>query len=97
VNETDVAVLGQRLIDAARLGRVEAARTLVAMGADLNVRSTEQKREGWAPIFFAATAGRTATAALLIRLGADPNARDRFNATALHYAADRGKVALRHT
>lgn len=97
VNETDVAVLGQRLIDAARLGRVEAARTLVAMGADLNVRSTEQKREGWAPIFFAATAGRTATAALLVRLGADPNARDRFNATALHYAADRGKVALRHT
>jgi cytohesin len=65
------------LHDAADFGRVDAARILLANGADPQARD----RYGRTPLHYAAREGHPAVAKLLVEHGADPNVGDRGGRT----------------
>lgn len=77
---------------AAGRGRVEDAKAFIYAGADMNYADTRDERRGWTPMHYAAWKGRTATCGALQRMGADIHAVDQYNATALHYAAERHAI-----
>lgn len=87
---------------AAREGQAEAARLLIAAGADVNALDDHPAEEfrrqysnGWTPLHLAAMGGKTGTAAILLDHGAQVNAADqRGKDTALHFAAWVGNVDL---
>jgi ankyrin repeat protein len=78
---------------AARFGRLERIRGLLAGGADVNAPIPDATRE--TPVFFAIRSDRHAAAKLLLENGADPNAGSRNGTcpTPLHEAATRGATA----
>jgi hypothetical protein len=72
---------------AARKGDVEAMKTLLAKGVDVNSKTSY----GATALSYACDRGHTAVVRLLIEKGADVNARDSFyNATPITWAAQRG-------
>jgi len=71
------------LITAAYLGRTEAAKMLIAAGADLNY----QNADGSNALHTAAVFGKTEIAKMLIDAGIDLNSQNKQGATALHTAA----------
>ena len=77
------------LLFAARQGRIEAARHLIAPGAELE----EASLVGASPLVVAAHSGQGAFAAFLLAEGADPNQADAGYA-ALHAAVLRGDERL---
>lgn len=96
-------VLGETpLIWAAAANRAEAARVLIAAGADVNLRSkaleypkdrfglegvlTILPRGNWTPLMYAAREGSTEAAHVLAEAGADLNAQDPDGTTALVFA-----------
>lgn len=85
VNEIGGSGEATALYYSALAGNLDAARLLVARGADVNIPS----RWGGPPIFMAAWQGHTSIIILLLANGANPNSQ--FNTdTALHKAAERG-------
>jgi ankyrin repeat protein len=77
---------------AAHFGHVDAARTLLNKGAQVNACSTNASRN---TALHAAVAGRSsAVASLLLEAGADANARQHGGWTALHSAAQSGDLEL---
>ena len=78
------------LLFAAQQGDVEAARMLLAAGADVN----ESAPEEGSPLVVATASGHEAFAIYLLEKGADPNAVDSFGVTPLHYAVAKGVAAL---
>ena len=78
---------GGPLIDAARNGDVEAVRSLLSEGADVNVA----QGDGMTALHWAAELGHTAVADLLLSAGADVEANTRIgNYTPLHLASRSG-------
>ena len=77
------------LMFAAQTGSMEAAKLLLAAGANPN----DVGGDGKSALVMAAFSGQTAVATLLLTSGADPNAAG-AGYTALHAAALRGDVAL---
>lgn len=71
------------LLDAVRTGRSEAARTLLAAGADAN----EPGVDGATPLLYAAHAADVELVRALLAAGADPNAANRYGVAPLHEAA----------
>jgi uncharacterized protein len=80
---------------AAFFGSPEAVRALVAAGADLEARSTNQEFAPEAtPLHSAVAAGRMDNAEVLLEAGADPNARQHGGFTPLMEAEQRGDLDL---
>jgi ankyrin repeat protein len=80
---------------AAFFGSPQAVRALVAAGADLEARSTNQEFAPEAtPLHSAAAAGRVDNAEALLEAGADPNARQHGGFTPLMEAEQRGDLDL---
>jgi len=80
---------------AAFFGSPEAVRALVAAGADLEARSTNQEVAPEAtPLHSAVAAGRMDNAEALLEAGADPNARHHGGFTPLMEAEQRGDLDL---
>jgi NAD(P)-dependent dehydrogenase (short-subunit alcohol dehydrogenase family) len=75
---------GTGLHQAAMQGNLEAARELIAAGADLNAR---EPSGGSSPLITATTFGHTEVATALIAAGADVNQRNNDGSTALISAA----------
>jgi ankyrin repeat protein len=77
------------LHNATRFGHPETVRLLIANGADL-----EARRDGpdgiWTPLATALSGGHRDTAELLVMAGANVSAKNVFDSTLLHLAADRG-------
>lgn len=71
----------------------EAARVLVAHGADVNIRSTGPVAQV-PPLGTAAFVGSVGMARLLLDAGADVNGREAGGFTALHAAVQKGDVSL---
>jgi peptide-methionine (S)-S-oxide reductase len=83
------------LFTAARSGRAEVAKLLIARGADVN----ERNGKGNTPLWFACQSpakadDRIAVATLLIEAGAQVRAGCEDGSTALHFAAWRGPVEM---
>jgi ankyrin repeat protein len=77
---------------AAHFGRLEAVRFLLARGADVHARSSNDLDNH--PLH-AALAGRSAEVArALLDAGADPNSAEHGGYTPLHQAAENGEVAV---
>lgn len=74
------------LLKAADKGDVAAVRSLLAKGADVQVRD----ERGRTALMYAARNGDAASVQALLANGAEPNARDWLGWTALMYAADHG-------
>jgi ankyrin repeat protein len=79
---------------AAYLGTVEAARLLLARGADVHAPSRNRRLAGTTPLHSAAAGRQTEVAALLLEHGADPEAIQPGGWTALHAAAANGNAEL---
>jgi ankyrin repeat protein len=80
---------------AAFFGSAEAVRALVAAGADLEARSTNQEFAPEAtPLHSAVAAGRMDNAEVLLEAGANPNARQHGGFTPLMEAEQRGDLDL---
>jgi len=78
---------GGPLIDAARNGDVEAVRSLLSEGADVNAA----QGDGMTALHWAAEFGHTAVADLLLSVGADVEAKTRIGSyTPLHLASRSG-------
>ncbi|OGV70937.1 MAG: hypothetical protein A3K19_28545 [Lentisphaerae bacterium RIFOXYB12_FULL_65_16] len=79
---------------AARFGRLDRMRELLAAKPNLNARVGGFRRE--TPLQFAVENGQLEAAKLLIENGADPHvpAKDRSEPTPLHDAAQRGDIAM---
>ena len=73
-------------------GHEQAARLLVAGGADVNVRAENANRV--APLHSAAAGGHTAIAELLLDAGAAPDETQEGGFTPLHSAAHNGDLRL---
>ena len=63
-------LLDKQLLDAARYGRTETVRLLIAQGANVNAKDDD----GWTPLHLATKYDRTETARVLIEKGAKENA-----------------------
>lgn len=93
----DVEKLGRALYDAAYSGNAEKMRSLLAKSKGdkkvLNWANIE--RYGRTPLVIASYYGRLEAVNLLLGTpGIDPNSSSDFGATALHFAAHRGHVAV---
>jgi len=78
------------LITAAFMGKAEAARILIAAGADLNY----QNADGSTALHTAAAFGKTEVAEILIAAGADLNRQNNYGSTPLHTAAFLCRVVI---
>jgi ankyrin repeat protein len=96
--------LNRALLQAARRGSAARIRSLLAGGADLNVRSPippfrvcstgEDEARDWTPLMHAAYAGNTDVVELLLAHGAPVDARDDVGSTALILAARKGRLPV---
>jgi cytohesin len=83
--------LNERLIEAARAGRLDEVEALLHDGAKVDARDDSL----WTPLILAASTGSVETVQALLRAGADVNAQEGVNAyTALMYAARAGNIPL---
>lgn len=80
------------LMHAAREGRLDAAKTLLAAGADVNHRGAETGLS-LCPLHLAAVGGSEPMVTLLIEAGANPDAQGREGGTALRWAMYEGQQA----
>jgi hypothetical protein len=80
------SALNEELITAARKSNVEAVKSLLAKGADVNAKT----EYGATPLFFACDRGNVEVVKLLLAAGADVDARDTFyKATPMIWAVQR--------
>jgi ankyrin repeat protein len=78
------------LIEAAKAGRIEEVKRLIAVGANVNA-ATEG---GKTPLHGAAAFGHEAVVQALLKVGANVNAADQDGRTPLHEAAAKGPGAV---
>lgn len=78
------------LWDAISSNDIGKAKTLIALGADVN----QKNRYGNPIIHHAVSGGNAELVELLISKGADVNAKGQFDRVALHYANKRGMAAI---
>ena len=83
--------LSERLLEAARTGDAEAARFLLAAGADVQARDRLLRET---PLHRAAAGGHAGLVHLLLDAGADASAKDALGATPMHWVAARGCVCV---
>jgi len=84
--EAEMTTLNARLFDAAAVGDVDAVRTAITEGADLESRGSG----GMTPLVAATKGNRVDAALALIDAGADVNAKDDIVDSAYLYAGARG-------
>ncbi|MEP7336163.1 MAG: ankyrin repeat domain-containing protein [Acidobacteriota bacterium] len=83
--------LNEELITAARKSNVEAVKTLLAKGADVNAKT----EYGATPLFFACDRGNVEIVKLLLAAGADVDARDTFyKSTPTSWAVQRDQAEV---
>ena len=83
--------LNEDLITAARKSNVEAVKTLLAKGADVNAKT----EYGATPLFFACDRGNVEIVKLLLAAGADVDARDTFyKSTPISWAVQRDQAEV---
>ena len=75
---------------AAQYGQLEAARILIAHGAEVNAKAMK----GWSALMIAALKGHQPMVELLVENGANPNLQDMHGWTPLMRATEKGDVAL---
>ena len=75
---------------AAREGNLDICQILVSYGAQVNCLTSKK----WTPLHLATFNNQTGVAKYLLRNGADHSLRDRFDKTALHYAAEEGNLDI---
>jgi ankyrin repeat protein len=80
---------GESIHIAASEGHIEAVKTHLAAGVDVNLKADDS----WTPLHYAAWFGRKEVAALLIAKGADVNAKDAGGSTPLDLAIRRPEIA----
>jgi ankyrin repeat protein len=81
----------EAFLAAARKGDVEAVKSFLAKGIDVNTRT----QYGATALSYAADKGHTAVVKVLLDHGADPNAKDTFyNATPIVWASSRGHAEV---
>ncbi len=76
------------LHDAAGAGNINAVRSMLDKGADVNAKDYN----GFTPLHLTASMGHTETARLLIERGADINAKDKHGYAPLHWAVENGDI-----
>ncbi|XP_049794271.1 cortactin-binding protein 2-like isoform X8 [Schistocerca nitens] len=81
---------GRRLIEAAKVGAVSDVQTLLAAGADLEVRDSD----GYTALHWAAERGHVDVARCLLEGGAEVDATNDSRTTPLHRAAQSGHAAV---
>jgi hypothetical protein len=79
------------LYNAAYAGRVEVARTMLAIGFDPNA---PEPAPSWSPLMIAAAEGHDETVAVLLEGGANTNATNDVGRTALMFASTKGHTAI---
>lgn len=90
-NSTLNPALNEELIVAARKSNVEAVKTLLAKGADVNAKT----EYGATPLFFACDRGNVEIVKLLLAAGADIDARDTFyKSTPINWAVQRDQAEV---
>ncbi len=83
--------LNEELIVAARKSNVEAVKSLLAKGADVNAKT----EYGATPLFYACDRGNAEIVKILLDAGADANIRDKFyGATPVTWAMQRDHAAV---
>ncbi len=83
--------LNEELITAARKSNVEAVKTLLAKGADVNAKT----EYGATPLFFACDRGNVEIVKLLLAAGADIDTRDSFyKSTPINWAVQRDQAEV---
>ena len=78
--------VAEPLHDAAKEGDLEKAKSLIAEGSDVNVKTGT----GTTPLHYAADRGHRDVVELLISKGANVNAVDNMGATPMYFAQNKG-------
>jgi ankyrin repeat protein len=88
--EDDLTNLNEDLLEAAKEGDFDAAKTLLENGADANAKD----KQGRTALMKAANMGYTGIVRVLLDAGADVNAKNQDLTTALMWAASEGHAAV---
>jgi ankyrin repeat protein len=82
--------MSQELFKSIEAGNLEKVKSLLASGADVNIRSVN----GFTPLHWSAVYGRTDIVGELLSSGADVNAKDSDGKTPLHLAIKHGYTSI---
>lgn len=92
---TTLALVNQDLLDAAKKGDLEAVKTLLAKGAQVNARDTNAPTLGATPLIFASAYGHLPVVQLLLEKKANVNAEtEKSQLTSVSLASAQGHLSI---